>query len=789
MPSGSRSDGPSSGPERTDSIAEPPLVPPGPPEEGNDRRPRGADGPIVFVSDPTAEAERVARALRAGGYTVVDVPLSMLVARVAVQHPGVVLVDADSHGALDVVSRMRELPQADDVHVVFIAAPGGTISTLEEALAHEGSGLWLRPIDVGALVRQVESLSGGASTHESDRGRSSTPPPSIVNPASGKASSPGSRPPANPRGTPFSAGFSETVSFSEPPMPASRIPAPKAMTLAPPVSAELQRLLTDAEKRVEIPADEDVSPSPEQEIEAVLPADLLAALDEPLDDDDEADAELPRPATSLAPGTRERTTDGGASRTTGASTGGGATPHTPRGGRRGPTVSETPAPAPLATQAPTESPVSSHPGANSQTAPPGRVDTVYPDGMSHALPEPARNNHEHAPRGSPSDSFMPDSSGALAADESDASPATEIQGGPEGATSFGEAIRVVGRAIGARTSGALCVMGDRAPVEGEGYSPGIVARRVVLQDGDVVTCASTVDDESLIAFLGVRGDLPRETVRRLSPKFPRFGRHAGAALVARGYLLQEQMWPTLRAHAEWVLGRVLQVQNARVTMEVHAPGRLASEPSVFGGATGAEVFVEIVRRVVSPTEAVERLGGGSSRLAQGPFSELIDECALAGSELAVTRAAGGRTLAEVIADSPDVDFASALFALVHLGIIETLRSAEDANGEGADADPAARAIDAEAVRERVRARMQLVEDGDYFAVLGVPRDATGYEVRRAFLELRRAFDPSRMLSAGVADLTGDVQKITSVLDEAYEILKDGARRERYRRAIEGAPRP
>ena len=95
--------------------------------------------------------------------------------------------------------------------------------------------------------------------------------------------------------------------------------------------------------------------------------------------------------------------------------------------------------------------------------------------------------------------------------------------------------------------------------------------------------------------------------------------------------------------------------------------------------------------------------------------------------------------------------------------------------------------DAEAIRERVRARAQLVDDGDYFAVLGVARDATGYEVRRAFLELRRAFDPSRMLTPDVADLAPEVRKITVVLEEAYEILKDTARRDRYRRAIEAVP--
>ena len=72
-------------------------------------------------------------------------------------------------------------------------------------------------------------------------------------------------------------------------------------------------------------------------------------------------------------------------------------------------------------------------------------------------------------------------------------------------------------------------------------------------------------------------------------------------------------------------------------------------------------------------------------------------------------------------------------------------------------------------------------------LLGVPRDATGYEVRRAFLELRRAFDPSRLLTPEVSDLVAEVRTIALVLEEAYEILKDAARRERYRRAIEAVP--
>ena len=96
-------------------------------------------------------------------------------------------------------------------------------------------------------------------------------------------------------------------------------------------------------------------------------------------------------------------------------------------------------------------------------------------------------------------------------------------------------------------------------------------------------------------------------------------------------------------------------------------------------------------------------------------------------------------------------------------------------------------IDDDAVRAKIQARRALVDDGDYFALLGVPRAATGYDIRRSYVELRRQFDPSEVLRQNTLDLQEDLDTILEVLDEAYEILRDNQRRERYRRAIESTP--
>jgi hypothetical protein len=309
-------------------------------------------------------------------------------------------------------------------------------------------------------------------------------------------------------------------------------------------------------------------------------------------------------------------------------------------------------------------------------------------------------------------------------------------------------------------------------------------RRIVLREGDIVTAASGVDTESLLSFLGARGDLPRERVEALSGRLPPYGRHAGAALVAQGALGQEQLWPVLRAHAEYLMGQAMLVTSGTALVEADPPGRLKTEPSVFGGAPGAEIFVEVVRRIISNTDAVRRCGGGASVVGEGARAELLRECGLGAAENDAIRMARGIRLDALVGQYPDTDIASVLYALWLLGVVEMVRSVlERPERESKHPD----AIDEDAVRDRIRARLQLVDEGDYFALLGVPHNATGYEVKRAYLDLRRAFEPSRVLTPALVDLAEDVRRITIVLEEAYEILGDNARRERYRRAIDASP--
>ena len=266
---------------------------------------------------------------------------------------------------------------------------------------------------------------------------------------------------------------------------------------------------------------------------------------------------------------------------------------------------------------------------------------------------------------------------------------------------------------------------------------GLVVRRILMRDGDMVNAASEHEDDALVHFLVQRGDLTPEVAQMRSARLPHTGRHAAAALIANGFLGQDDLWPVLRAHAEWIIGRALTLAPALGHLEREPPERLRAEPNVFGGAAGVEVYIEGVCRVLSATDALDRLGGGEAVLGEGPSMELLAESALTPEQLDRIRVGLGRRLSDVL--DPNVSgFEAVLFALTMLGIVDVRApSRRQASASPPEIDP----LDADAVRQRVRARMALVHEADYFSLLGVPTGATGYEIRRAFVELRRTFEP------------------------------------------------
>ncbi len=359
---------------------------------------------------------------------------------------------------------------------------------------------------------------------------------------------------------------------------------------------------------------------------------------------------------------------------------------------------------------------------------------------------------------------------------------------------LGGAARALAAAIRERRSGALAAMQGDAGI-----------RRVVLRDGDIVTVASGIEGESLVRFLETTGDMDGAVADQLARVLPPFGRHAGAALIANGHLQQDALWPVLRAHSEWLLASVVSMTEGYLSWEEEVPLRLCDEPAVFGGAAGSEVFVEAVRRSIEPARAYRLLGGGRRLLGLGAHRSLLGECALGASLENESLAAVGHPLPPLLETAPEL--LPILYALVELGVLshggtgrerDLERPADAADldaatppargsrGQARDEESTEDPFDDQAFRARLLARRALVDEGDYFSILGVARTATSYEISRAYETLRRQLDPGR-LTARTADLRDELGLVLAIVDEAHDILTDAVRRERYRRALDAPP--
>ncbi len=338
----------------------------------------------------------------------------------------------------------------------------------------------------------------------------------------------------------------------------------------------------------------------------------------------------------------------------------------------------------------------------------------------------------------------------------------------------GDPLEMLAAAVRTRFTGALAL----ASPDGQRL------RRILLRDGDLVNAASEVENETLLDLLIERGDLSPEATHLRTAKLPRGGRHAAAALIANGYLGQDDLWTVLRAHAEWIIARTIRDGPAICQLESEPPEHLRAEPNVFGGAAGVEVFVEAVRRSFRTDEAIRRLGGADAQIGEGAMIELLAESALGPAETDLVRRSVGARVGELLSLAGP-ELATVLCALVSLQILAAhRRAAQPAASTPEPFDP----LDADAIRRQVGARLALVRDADYFALLGVEPKATAYQIRQAYTALRRRFEPSRILTGATADLSEDVLLIIDVLEEAYEILRDPHRRRRYRRAIEATAR-
>jgi len=308
---------------------------------------------------------------------------------------------------------------------------------------------------------------------------------------------------------------------------------------------------------------------------------------------------------------------------------------------------------------------------------------------------------------------------------------------------------------------------------------GDAEKSVALEGGFPISASSNLPGDRMAEHLFRAGRLTRAQYEESKSVVAETGRKTGAILVERGFLRESELLGEVRRHYEdivystfgWEAGEYGIVAGEAAAERV----RLSTHP--------AALVVEGIRRRGDPGKLAARLGGMRATLRPTGRQDLLRDAALQEQEWrAAMLMDGNRPLGDVArrAGLSEDEVVRLAWAMLVLAMVKHPTAVMEAQKPGWEMAPEETQIDL----DRVVARHALVREGDYFEVLGVPRDATKVEVQRAHQRARGHFDAAKLPRDVVTRMGKELEEISLVLDEALRILSDDARREAYKKAIE-----
>jgi CheY-like chemotaxis protein len=338
------------------------------------------------------------------------------------------------------------------------------------------------------------------------------------------------------------------------------------------------------------------------------------------------------------------------------------------------------------------------------------------------------------------------------------------------------------------------------------FRRGLIKKVIFFEKGAPVLASSNLPDDRMGEMLARQGRLTREQRIRGSRLLESTGRRIGSVLVEIGALKESELGPLVQRHFEEIIYSVFSWPETPPPGGAETPGeegewtlgpeRVAFDERIRLDQAAPALIMEGIRRKYTAPRLLARLGGGGQviRLATGgaALSAVLDDMALSDEERTLARRFdGARTLDEIRADAqvPDDVPCGLAWALMAMRLASAARAVADMPAAPA---PIARAAvngtgERQIDRARILSRYALVQDGDYFAVLGLAREASAHEVRRAHQALSREMSATSLDPALVGELGAELGAIRAVLDEGARVLGDAHLRQRYQAHLPVAP--
>lgn len=315
-------------------------------------------------------------------------------------------------------------------------------------------------------------------------------------------------------------------------------------------------------------------------------------------------------------------------------------------------------------------------------------------------------------------------------------------------------------------------------------------RRLYFDKGELRTATSSREVQRIGSFLRRRGRVTEDDLRWALEEMRRQqGSRLGQKLVERGLLTRAVIDSEMKRLVEEIVFSAFEWESGEYRFE---PSTAVLDPDIVLAFSTAAIIVEGIRRLPETPVFRQRLGEGTGvlRLARDPMSR-YQYLPLAPQEAYVLSRIDGRLPLDAlltIAGSSRASAAKTLYALLSCGLIEwqtdgldrreSIGTVASLNVEVTNEPPTSTPGHAELVRNTWRR----IDWLSHYELLGVPREATEEEIRRAYLEKGRLFHPDLRHRPDLAAFERELTAVFERLEVAYEVLGDPAKRAEYDQA-------
>lgn len=317
-------------------------------------------------------------------------------------------------------------------------------------------------------------------------------------------------------------------------------------------------------------------------------------------------------------------------------------------------------------------------------------------------------------------------------------------------------------------------------------------RRLYFEKGELRTATSSREGQRIGAFLRRRGRVSEDDLLWALEEIGRQkGSRLGQKLVDRGLLTRAVIDAEMKRLVEEIVFSAFEWESGEYRFEASAA---VLDPGIVLAFSTAAIIVEGIRRLPEAPVFRERLGKGSGvlRLARDPMSR-YQYLSLAPQEAYVLSRVDGRLPLDgllAIAGSSRASATKTLYALLSCGLVEwktdeidrreSVGTVASLNVEVTNEPPPSTPGHAELVRNTWRR----IDWLSHYELLGVGREATVEEIRRAYLEKGRLFHPDLRHRPDLALLEKELTAVFERLKVAHEVLADPAARAEYDRTAD-----